>query len=270
MNETWNNTPADRAYGTLLGLCAGDHNGGPIRMAVRMAEEIVALQTYDIGKVAEAYLRWWQDGAFDTGPTTATVLRKLEEGVPLDRAAAQAHREAGGKSAGCGPAHRVSPIAAASFVPLERVERFAFLESAITHWEPLAGEVAVAVAMLARLLITGQEWDEARREASFGRHFKIEQALQVQEGDKLHADGFGPHVLQAAVHFLNTHNTFSDALQASIEFAGPANYCPVLVGTLGGARWGASAISDAMQEHANDILPRVDAVAKTLAEGWVK
>lgn len=269
MNEDWKNTAADRAYGTVLGLCAGDKNGGPIRMAVRMAEEVIALQQYDIGKVAEAYLRWWQEGAFDTGPTTATVLRKLDEGVPLDRAAAQAHREAGGKSAGCGPAHRVSPLAAASFLPQDRLERCAFLESAITHWEPLAGEVTVAVAVVARLLIEGKDWEAARTEASFGRHFRIEQALNVQEGDKLHTDGFGPHVLQAAIHFLNQHSNFSDALAASIEFAGPANYCPVLVGTLGGARWGASSIDAKHLTHASEILPRVEEAARELAKDWV-
>jgi hypothetical protein len=39
-------------------------------------------------------------------------------------------------------------------------------------------------------------------------------------------------------------DTGKEVLQKSIEFAGPANYCPVLVGSLAGARWGASSISD--------------------------
>src|SRR5262245_11108043 len=40
MNET---TTADRCRGVLLGLAAGDRNGGPICMAVRLAESLLEL-----------------------------------------------------------------------------------------------------------------------------------------------------------------------------------------------------------------------------------
>jgi len=36
--------------------------------------------------------------------------------------------------------------------------------------------------------------------------------------------------------------SFVEAIRTSIKFAGPANYCPVLVGALAGARWGANTI----------------------------
>ena len=81
--------------------------------------------------------------------------------------------------------------------------------------------------------------------------------------------GFAPDVLRAALHFVGTSGYFAEALERSLVFAGPANYCPVLVGAIGGARWGASAIPQAALAHV-DILPRVRATAEALASKWVK
>lgn len=264
-----NNHAAHRAAGVLLGLAAGDRNGGPTQMAVRLAEVILEKQGYHISESAESYLRWWQEEAFDAGSTTGSVLRKLDEGIPLDRAAAQVHRESGRKTAGCNPAHRASPLAAAQFLSDEQLERFAFLESTITHWDPLAGEAAVATVVLCRKLIQGLPWEEALREASFGRHFKINAALQSNTNDKLSQDGYAPNVLKAAVFHLQEHDHFEAALSASIHFAGPANYCPVLVGAIGGARWGASAVPKALLKHlSSESLPRLQAAAQQLSQTW--
>jgi hypothetical protein len=38
--------------------------------------------------------------------------------------------------------------------------------------------------------------------------------------------------------------TFDIALEVSLRFAVPANYCPALVGSLGGARWGRARLAE--------------------------
>jgi ADP-ribosylglycohydrolase len=81
--------------------------------------------------------------------------------------------------------------------------------------------------------------------------------------------GFAPDVLWAALHFAGTSACFADALERSLAFAGSANYCPVLVGAIAGARWGASAIPHPALAHVA-ILPKVEATAKALAAEWVK
>ena len=43
----------DRCRGVLLGLAAGDHNGGPIRLAVRLAESLHQRGTFDPADAAE-------------------------------------------------------------------------------------------------------------------------------------------------------------------------------------------------------------------------
>ena len=132
-------------------------------------------------------------------------------------------------------------------------------EAGLTHHDPLAGEIAVAINKLCRSLIRGVGWDMALRQCSgFTKH----------EGPGNNG-GFAPDVLRAALHFVGTSGSFAEALERSLAFAGPANYCPVLVGTIAGARWGASAIPPSSLAHV-EILPRVRATADALAAGWAE
>ena len=74
-------------------------------------------------------------------------------------------------------------------------------------------------------------------------------------------------MLAAAIFFVHNGVSFDDALQKSIEFAGPENYCPVLVGSLAGARWGASSISDRWLTDVRNI-GRIKEVSFALASEW--
>jgi len=135
----------------LLGLAAGDRNGGPIELAVRFSESLA------------------ERGAFDTGTVAAMVLEQVACGVPVDKAVAQADRDLGGQTAGCDPAHRAAPLAMAAFMADETVGDCAAQEAALTHAHPLAGYVAAAVAVLCRALVQGYGWGAALRLAARGR-----------------------------------------------------------------------------------------------------
>lgn len=50
--------------------------------------------------------------------------------------------------------------------------------------------------------------------------------------------GFAPGALASALWFVDQAGAFDEALHAALAFAGPDNYCPVLVGAIAGARWG--------------------------------
>jgi ADP-ribosyl-[dinitrogen reductase] hydrolase len=247
---------ADRCRGVLIGLAAGDRNGGPIRMAVRLAESLIACGGFDPEDALGRYLRWWREGAFDTGPVSGRALELLAAGVPASDASARVHREFGGKTAGCNPAHRSPPLAMLASVADEDLAAFAAAEARLTHYDPLAGEVAAAACALCRSLIRGAGWDDAARHHGFAGH-----------GGPGHNGGYAPDVLRAAVFFVGTSSGSAEALGRSLAFAGPANYCPVLAGAIGGARWGASAVPQAALAHA-DTLPRVRAAAEALAAGW--
>jgi len=119
---------ADRCRGVLLGLAAGDRNGGPIRIAVRLAERLLDCGGFDRMDILERYLNWWREGAFDTGPVSGRALELMAVGVPVADATAQVHHEFGGKTTGCNPTHRSSPLSmlasiADKTLPLVRWQR---------------------------------------------------------------------------------------------------------------------------------------------------
>ena len=103
MSET---TAADRCRGVLIGQASGDKIGGPIRMAVRLAESLLDCGCFNETDILERYLNWRKAGAFDTGPVSERALELTAAGIPVPEATAQVHLEFGGKTAGCNPAHR--------------------------------------------------------------------------------------------------------------------------------------------------------------------
>ncbi len=130
---------ADRCQGVLVGLAAGDRNGGPIRMAVRLAESLLDCGYFAPANILERYLHWWREGAFDTGPVSARALALVAAGVPAPEATAQVHREFGGKTAGCNPAHRSWPLSVLAAITDEDLACCAMAEARLTHHDPLAG-----------------------------------------------------------------------------------------------------------------------------------
>ena len=250
-------TAEDRCRGVLIGLAAGDKIGGPIRMAVRLAESLVACGGFNPSDILERYLAWWREGAFDTGPVSDRAFALLAVGKPVQEATAQVHREFVGKTAGCNPAHRSPPLSMHTAISDEDLAACAMTEAGLTHYDPVAGEIAATVNKLCRSLLRGHSWDMALRQCG---------GFDGHEGPGNNG-GYAPDVLRAALYFVGTSACFTEALERSLAFAGPANYCPVLVGAIGGGRWGASAIPQPALAHA-DILPRVREAAEALAAEW--
>lgn len=250
-------TAEDRCRGVLVGLAAGDRVGGPIRMALRLAESLAETDRFNAADVLSRYLAWWREGAFDTGPVSARALALVAAGLAVEDATAQVHREAGGMTAGCNPAHRSPPLAMCAAVGDDDLGGCAVAEARLTHHDPLAGEVAAGVNKVCRALIRGAAWPDAVRLAG---------GVTVGEGPGS-PGGYAPDVLRAALYFAGMSASFGTALDRSLVFAGPANYCPVLVGAIAGARWGASAVPPPALAHVA-ILPRVRAAAEALAARW--
>lgn len=179
-------------------------------------------------RIGARYLARWRDGAFDTGPVAAEVLGRVDRGTPFDRAAAEAHAVLDGRTGGCNPAHRSPPLAMLAALDDELAEA-AMAEAALTHVDPVAGDVAAATVVLCRALIRGHGWPDACRAAAEGRREPTASALGTQR-EPTDRGGFARVVLAAGVWFVDTSASAEEALARSIEFAGPANDAPVLVG----------------------------------------
>lgn len=144
----------------------------------------------------------------------------------------------------------------------------AMAEASLTHRNPLDGDVAAAVISLCRALIHGMEWFLALAMVQAGRMEETRIAISRRRHETPVHGGFAPDILASAIHFLDKSNLFSQALETSITFAGPENYCPVLVGSIGGARWGRSAVPNILLDHCN-ISERVMDLAELLAASWL-
>lgn len=267
-----------RCRGALLGLAAGDRIGGPTVLAMRLAASLLQRRGLDLTDVAARYLDWWRAGAFDAGPTFTEVFALVARGTPPQEAARRVHDRRAGLTAGCNPAHRIASLAMAACVPDHALADSARAEAALTHAHPLAGDASAAMAVLCRGLIRGSSWQEAVLLAvSACQEPETHEALVAGQHSLGERDpsGYSPSVLRAAVFFVadSTAVRAGDALSRAVNFAGAANYCPVLVGSLLGARWGA----DAIPTRLLDSHPRraglstkeeLFAAADHLAAGW--
>ena len=264
-------TPADRAAGILFGIAAGDTIGSTTELALCVAETLLDQKaSFDITHVGNRYLQWWRQGGFDDGPVVEVVLSLVDSGLSFTRASWIVHERLGGLTAGCTPAARCVPLA--MFLPLadDEVIDFAKADAALTHRSPLAGDVAAAVAMACRMLVRGAEWSWALRLAGFGRWKETQAALHGRTtSGSTRNDGFAPDILGTAVGILNESHTFLEAFSRALEFTDTGSYCTSLVGALGGARWGSTAIPRRMLNHANKLFPRVSSAANALSEPWL-
>lgn len=221
----------------MFGLEAGDRIGGPLAMARLLASSLESRKGFDHEDILRRYLDWWRDDGFDTGQVAERVFDLVLAGMTNAAAVAQVHLERGGHTAGCNPAHRIAPLATCLDVPDGQLVAAAQTEAALTHFDQLAGDVSAAVAVLIRLLVCGVPWRIALAEAAAGRMNKTQAVLTNRCSGNLSPGGYAPNVLGAAVYFLDTQPDFKSALNESLIFAGPANYCPVLVGAIGAVRY---------------------------------
>lgn len=273
---TTTTTIQDRAKGVLLGIAAGDRNGGPIRMAVRLGESLNERGGFEREDVVKRYLAWFRgpphdaERAFDTGTTFAAVMRRHAAGEEIGRASEAVQRETGG--AGINAAHRNSVLASARVIGdgaelVQAAER----EARITHANGQSVSASVVVNVLVRGLVRGGSWEsslEAAREAAEQRRGPVSEVFTTER--PLERGGFAPDVLRAAIHFVSRASTFDESVDWSVAFAGSPNFCPVLVGAIAGARWGATSISSHQLRHCEPtLLDRVIRVSSALGSSWV-
>jgi ADP-ribosylglycohydrolase len=259
----------NRVKGILFGIAAGDKIGGPLQMALQVTDSLIDCNGFDVEDIAGRYLEWWKHEGFDTGPTSDTVFKRVISGQSFNIAARRVHEETNGYTAGCNPAHRAAPLAMYANLADEDLVDAAIADAGLTHHHPLAGDVSAATVSLCRALIRGCDWSKALEIARKGRLPQTRAALTDSPESRLSSGGFAPEVLAAAVHFVGANTQFSSALREAVNFAGPANYCPVLAGAIGGARWGASNVADDLIGRNKDLMLRVMKTAEILAARWI-
>ena len=236
------------------------------------------------------YLHWLESGeAFDFGTAFGAVFEGLSAKMAQSDGLAdlqETHRRVVKDvavkidSAGVNPAHRNAVIAMFStlFPTNEAAAAAARLETSLTHLHPAAVDTSVAVVVICRELILGRSVQGAVAAAILlVQHAEVIAVLQRYSDNanrsvtpRLSTGGYSPQTLEAALHFVSSTTSFEEAWTASISFAGCANYCPVLVGSIAGALYGDAAVpSSSLSVHPHvtkrlrdDLLALADDIAR--------
>jgi len=210
----------------ITGYMSGDKNGGPTELAKILSKSLVACNGFNKNDLVKRYYHWWKTDAFDTGPTFAMVFQKVSQGMHVDDASIKVNEELKGATAGCGPAHRIASLASFKKIPTNKLVDYARKEARITHYHPDAGNCSGVMVLLCRYLLEGYSWDESKDLVSENEETKSTW-IKIQNAN-LNNGGYVLDVMHSAFHFLDK----DDALKLSLQFSGPANYCPVIVGII--------------------------------------
>ena len=208
------------------GLKLGDKIGGPTKLAMILNESLNARNGFDKYDLTSRYLECWKNGAFDTGLTFASVFQKVLNGSSIEKAAKEVHQKVNGLTAGCGPAHRIAPLAAVKDYSINQLIEFSRKEARLTHYHPDAGNCSAVMVLLCRYLLEGNTWDETKKLIS-KNHCLKSTWLDIQRAN-LSNTGYVMDVMHAAIYFLEKE----DSLKKALSFAGSANYSPVIVGII--------------------------------------
>jgi len=236
-------------------------------MAICLAESLLQNPPFNIADIQNKYLNWWRNDGFDSGEVNSKVFEYVGEGYNFAEAVKKADLELNGMTAGCNPVHRSAPLAMSKKLSDHDLRNFAVSEAVITHKHNHAAIVSSTAVQLIRMLIAGSSWESAIMKLENGSHPVILEALKQAKNGNIYYDGYSKHVLAASLYFVDNYSNFDDMLEKAIEFSGESNYCAVLAGSLGGARWGVCNISKFWLKGHKD-QDRVMSIATALAEDW--
>src|SRR3954462_590754 len=143
---------ADKALGALLGLAAGDAAGGrgaATDLALRLASSIAELGAYDADDALRRYVAWHRTAPAGAGDDMRGALRLIAEGEGSFRATSSF------ATSGNGALIRTTPLGLAYAGRDEALRDVTLADAALTHFDPLAGKVALLHNQAIAWLLTG-------------------------------------------------------------------------------------------------------------------
>jgi ADP-ribosylglycohydrolase len=214
-------------------------------MTLILAGSIADNAGLDEADVVRRYMAWFLTGSFDTGPIWNAVFNEIAGGADPNQAARIVDQKLGGMTAGVNAAHRATAIGCACAIPDELVPAAARREAQLTHWHTDAAESSVATAVIVRRMLRGASLCEAVAAAAACTSGVVNSILLQKSIDARHLSpgGYAPKTLEAALYFTQSSTSFAAAVRDSIAFAGPCNYCPVLVGAFAALRFGVQPVT---------------------------
>ena len=276
--------------GVFLGQLIGSNYDSSSLLAVQLSESLIELKRFDGPVVLSKYLfiyhqkrcavgnilRCLYDELYaKTGQTNDSSPMSVEDfrfdSSIIEQTVKFVDEKYQNATAACGPAHRSFPLALCPSISDDDLFEISIKEAALTHFNPIAGQVSGIINLILRSLLRTNDWT-----------LSIENAFATA---RLHEDvvdilyrftrwptlsrsthpAYAPAVLNAALFYVQRSENFQNA----IELAKQSEKLNVLtlVGLLGGARWGVPTAMFTVQNDQNNVKTMRNA-ANRLTNLW--
>lgn len=258
----------DRALGAMLGLAVGDALGGRgagvTELTLRLATALAESGGYDADRALGHYVAWLRTDPDAASPHMREVLGAVAGGADSFRATSALHL-GGGDTSGNEAVVRSTPIGIAFAGREEDLRDATLADAALTHFDPLAGKVALLHNQAIGWLLTGgpellvaqlknPEWLDDRIE-----DVVIPATIGVRGfAEKLAASQPGAALTSLAIGLVAAFNAddFEQGLEWAVNTGGDPDADGAVTGALLGARLGAAAIP----AHWLDLVERRDEI----------
>jgi len=241
-------------------LAAGDVTDDT-DMTVAVARGILTDPANPLEHIARNFADWAKSDPQDIGKICSLVLQEgIKRGAVNEaewlEVAEYAHYQSGGRSGGNGSLMRTIPVALAYCGDRERMLDIALRQSALTHYDPLAGRCVMLYCDLVRNILLGRDLKTAIIELC-GKGWHGSADMPVFEdnsaGLKLRYDlqqenirttGYVLHTLEAALNCAYQTGSFEEALIMAVNLGGDTDTIGAVTGGLAGAFYGLEAIPE--------------------------
>ena len=277
---------------TFVGHAVASEFDASVLMALNVSESLLACKGFNGPDILSRHLFLYQTKKAEVGDTTKFIhdhliqnqlKAKVTSGKPLtaadflldqatiDQVVKMADEKLNGRTAGCGPAQRSYPLALCEYVKDDDLYRVSLQEAQLTHFSPIAGQVAGIVNVTIRQMMRGKSWSDAVAHA-FTMPNLHEDVIQVSFGFHRRPNltnnpqpGYAPAALNAALYYTNRAANAGEAIATAQ--ANDKNFSVSLVGVLAGARWG---LEKSLYENMikGSQLPTLRTAGNNLAAIW--
>jgi ADP-ribosyl-[dinitrogen reductase] hydrolase len=271
----------DKAHGAMLGLAVGDALGAPLhglskdqagghsemtgggafdvrpgqgtgvtQLALRLATTLAELGGYDADHALRGYVAWYRSDPAGISEHMREVLAMVAAEGNSFHATSSFHF-GGGITSGNGAVMRATPIGIAYAGRDATLRDLTLADSALTHFDPLAGKVALLHNQVVSWLLTGgsqRMYDELKNPEWLDDRIEdiVYPATSGVGGfaESLAASEPGSALASIAIALVAAFNadTFEEGLVWAVNLGGDAAANGAVTGALLGARLGASSI----------------------------
>lgn len=213
-------------------------------MTIAVAKGIITNFENPIEDMIQFFIEWAKTEPKDIGNICRIVLREgIKKGIKHEnewlKIVEDAHNLSGKRSAGNGSLMRTMPVIIAYLANKEKMIDIALRQSALTHYDEIAGECVAIYCNLIRNIIQGGNLKTCIKEVADKSPIELNINLFAEQ---INTTGYVIHTLEAALNCAYQTDSLEDALVMAVNLGGDTDTIGAVTGGIVGANYGLEAI----------------------------